>query len=162
MTVNEFIKRYFIEEIGSLVELHPFIAFTLISIGIEFLGKCLNSNKWDDRREKSGEIFNDAIKSYATLTKYSSIPLLYENLRCGLAHKFMVNGTLILGPEQNDLTSAIITIGCKEFYADFKQACLDAISNTNGLIKKNLSDQYDFEVDGYTGSTKVASVTTIE
>ena len=74
----------------------------------------------------------------------------------------MVNGTLILGPEQNDLTSAIITIGCKEFYADFKQACLDAISNTNGLIKKNLSDQYDFEVDGYTGSTKVASVTTIE
>lgn len=157
MIVSDFVYKYFIEEIGSLVEEHPFVAFTLMSIGIESLGKCLNANKWNDRKEKSVDTFNDAIKSYATLTKYAIIPDLYHNLRCGLAHRLMVQGHIILGPDKNNLTGSEYIIGCMEFYADFRQACLDAINNKSKMVKKNLSDEYDIEKGGHSGSTQVTT-----
>lgn len=161
MTVNVFINKYFIEEIGSLVEKRPFVSFVLMAIGIEFLGKCLNTNDWDDKSERSGKTFDYAIQLFDSLKKYQAIPDLYHNLRCGLAHRLMVKGNIILTPDQNNLTGPDFTIGCKEFYDDFKQACLDAIDNKNGMIKKNLNEEYDIEKDGYTGSTLVATNTII-
>lgn len=161
MNVSDFIEKYFIEEIGSLVEDHPFVAFTLMSIGVEFLGKCLNPNPWNDPNERSSRTFSNAINSFISLNKYSVVTDLYHNLRCGLAHRFMVQGQIILAPDKNDLTGTTITIGCKDFYADFKQACIDAIINKNGMIKKNLADEYDIEVDGVTGSTQTANTQAI-
>lgn len=152
MTVIEFIKKYFIEEIGSLVDERPFVSFVLMAIGVEFLGKCLNNNPWDDWKIKSpGDTFRDATKTYATLNKYDVIPDLYHSLRCRLAHRLMVKGYIILSPTFG--VHFNYTIGCKEFYDDFKQACQDAIDNKNGMIKKNLSEEYNIEVSGMTGST---------
>lgn len=161
MTVKDFINKYFIEEIGSLVEERPFVSFVLMSIGIEFLGKCLNTNDWDDKNERSGKTFDNALQQFDSLKKYQAIPDLYHNLRCGLAHRLMVKGHVILTPDQNNLTGPDYTIGCKEFYNDFKQACLDAIANKNGLIKKNHNEVYNFEASGMTGSTQVAKTTVI-
>ena len=160
MTVKDFINKYFIEEIGSLVEEHPFMCFALMAIGVQFLGKCLNNNPWDDWKIKSpGDTFRDATKTYATLNKYDVIPDLYHSLRCGLAHRLMVKGQIVLSPDQNNLTGPDYTIGCKEFYNDFKQACQDAIANKNGMIKKNLSEEYNIEVSELTGSTTTSSLT---
>ena len=162
MIVSDFIKKYFIEEVGFLVNEHPFVAFAIMSIGVEFLGKCLNNNPWDDWKfKKTIDSFDDAVKTYESLAKYISIPHLYHNLRCGLAHRFMIDGTIKLGSDKNDLTSIDMTIGCKEFYDDFKQACLDAINNKNGMIRKNLGEEYNIEIDGITGSTKTANTTVI-
>lgn len=159
MIVSDFIKKYFIEEIGSLVEDHPFVALTLMSIGVEFLGKCLNPNPWHDPSERSGATFKNAVNSFGSLNKYSVVTGLYHNLRCGLAHRLMVQGQIILGSDKNNLTCPIFTIGCKDFYADFKQACLDAINNKNGLIKKNLCEEYNIEIGDITGSTQTANTT---
>ncbi len=153
MTVKDFINKYFIEEIGSLVEERSFVSFVLMAIGIEFLGKCLNTNDWDDKSEKSGKTFDAAKIQFDSLVKYQAIPDLYHSLRCGLAHRLMVKGHIILSPDQNNLTGPDYTIGCKEFYNDFKQACQDAIDNKNGMIKKNLNEEYDIEFGGMTGST---------
>lgn len=157
MIVSVFIKNYFIEEIGSLVENHPFVALTLMSIGVEFLGKCLNPNPWNDPNERSGSTFNSAVNNFESLNKYSVVTDLYHNLRCGLAHRLMVQGQIILRPDKNDLTGPTFTIGCKDFYTDFKQACLDAINNKNGLIKKNLCEEYDIEIGDITGTTQTAN-----
>ena len=160
MIVSDFIQKYLIDRIESLIDDYPFESFILMSIGIEFLGKCLNNNPWDDwKMKKPSDTFDDAIKSYPTLTKYTSIPFLYHNLRCGLAHRFMVKGNINLCPDKNDLTNTIITIGCKELYADFRRACLDAINNKNGMIKKNMAEEYDIEIDSVTGSTQTANMT---
>lgn len=161
MTVKDFINKYFIEEIGSLVEERPFVSFVLMAIGIEFLGKCLNANDWDDKNEKSGKTFDDAIQHFDSLMKYQVIPDLYHSLRCGLAHRLMVKGQIILSPNKNDLIGPTFTIGCKDFYSDFRQACIDTINNKNGMIKKNLCEEYDIEIDGITGSTQTANSTVI-
>lgn len=71
----------------------------------------------------------------------------------------MVKGQIVLSPDQNNLTGPDYTIGCKEFYNDFKQACQDAIANKNGMIKKNLSEGYNIEVSELTGSTTTSSLT---
>lgn len=84
---------------------------------------------------------------------------MYHSLRCGLAHRLMVKGQIVLSPDQNNLTGPDYTIGCKEFYNDFKQACQDAIANKNGMIKKNLSEGYNIEVSELTGSTTTSSLT---
>lgn len=161
MIVRDFIGKYFIEEIGSLVEDHPFVALTLMSIGVEFLGKCLNPNPWNDPSERSGATFGNAINSFGSLNKYSVVIDLYHNLRCGLAHRLMVQGQIILSPNKNDLIGPTFTIGCKDFYSDFRQACIDTINNKNGMIKKNLGEEYDIEIDGITGSTQTANSTVI-
>ena len=158
MTVKDFINKYFIEEIGSLVEERPFVSFVLMAIGIEFLGKCLNTNDWDDKKEMSGKTFDHAIQQFDSLKKYQAIPDLYHSLRCGLAHRLMVKGQIILSTEQNNFSGPDYTIGCKEFYNDFRQACMDAIENKNGMVRKNLDKEYNIEVGGMTGSTQVAKM----
>lgn len=161
MTVKEFINKYFIEEVGSFVDEHPFVSFALMAIGVEFLGKCLNTNDWDDKNEKSGKTFDSAIQQFDSLKKYSAIPDLYHSLHCGLAHRLMVKGHVILSPDHNNIIGPDFIIGCKEFYDDFKQACQDAVDNKNGIIKKNLNEEYDIEKKGFTGSPQVAKTVVI-
>ena len=43
VTVENFIQDYLIKQIGEVKACHPYFAFALIAIGIEFLGKCQNS-----------------------------------------------------------------------------------------------------------------------
>ncbi len=159
MTGKEFIQDYLIDGIGDLVETKPFFAFTLMALGIEFLGKCLNTNDWDYSNSTSD--FNAAINSYDPLKKYVCNDIdLYHNLRCGLAHFFMVKPKIKLGPDGNNLGTSPIQIGCKEFYKDFRQACEDAINNKGVDIKKNIEDEFYDESDGITSNT-ISNSTTI-
>ncbi len=44
---KQFIETVLIKEIGELTNTNPYLSFVLIGIGIEFLGKCLDSNEND-------------------------------------------------------------------------------------------------------------------
>ena len=137
MNTSDFIKTVFINELKDIVDHHPYIAFMVMSTGIEFLGKCLDLNKtgWHDEG-KSKTSFREAIEEIPSLQKYK--PLLdkngydlYGSLRCGLLHsaqpKFKI--TLSSKEEAPHLLESIINaqqrinLKCEDFYADFKEAC---------------------------------------
>ena len=42
MKPKEFIQKVLIDEVDKIIEHHPYIAFSIMTIGIEFLGKCIN------------------------------------------------------------------------------------------------------------------------
>lgn len=148
---KEFIREYLIGKIGKLKDSEPYIAFLMMSIGIEFLGKCLNKKKKWDTEDRSKKDFNLAIGKLKSLKKYRSWDL-YHKLRCGLAHTMMVKS----GLEIKDKGASTSTcVSCEEFYNDFKAACEEVMNMS--LPVKNLDADYLVikEEDGAfaTGST---------
>lgn len=137
MTGKEFIQECLIKDIGEIVRNKQYYhAFALISIGIEFLGKCLHTH--DIHKDGfSSQDFKKALKYYESLKKYQAVPKLYINLRCGLLHAFLPKEGVKLTNIHNDFPAN--TIGCKELYDDFVIACRDAINNTHGYIKRDLN-----------------------
>ena len=114
-SAKEFIKEYLIGKIGKLKDSEPYIAFLMMSIGIEFLGKCLNDKHDWDISNMSESDFNLAIGSLKSLSKYQGWGL-YHKLRCGLAHTMMVKSGLWI---KNKGTSTSTCVSCEEFYNDF-------------------------------------------
>ena len=153
LSVKMFIQEYLIEKIERIKDTEPFFAFTLMSIGIEFLGKCLNEeNEWDKNR-KFGQDFDLALTEIPSLKPYKIYNDLYHNLRCGLAHNMMVKGSLLLSDHgENSKTG----ISCDAFYNDFKQAC-EYIMTQASLPVKNLNEtyltEYPDEFKATTGNT---------
>lgn len=158
MTGKEFIEKCLIEDIGEIVENKKYYhAFALMCIGIEFLGKCLNS---DDIHKKgqSSKDFNNALDTYQSLNKYKDFNDPYSALRCGLLHAFLPLEGVKLTDQDND--SSTNTIGCTCLYSDFVKACNDAISNKHGFIKRNL-DKPQLDVKGATSGTTTDLITSI-
>lgn len=154
MTGKDFIQKHLIDELGNITKDYPFHAVALMAIGIEFLGKCLIANPdWKDTDgKKHKDVFDAALDKYDPLIKYKAINGLYYDLRCSFAHHFMVEGDLTLSNNgSNDLAVKQIDYQC--LFENFKKACEIAISNTNGLIKKNLDEDYSDECGGITGAT---------
>lgn len=148
---KEFIREYLIDKIEKLKDSEPYIAFLMMSIGIEFLGKCLNDKHDWDVSNMSESDFNLAIGRLKSLKKYRSWDL-YHKLRCGLAHTMMVKS----GLEIKDKGASTSTcVSCEEFYNDFKAACEEVMNMS--LPVKNLDADYLVikEEDGAfaTGST---------
>ena len=57
----------------------------------------------------------------------------------------------------NTFSSTSVTLGCEEFYEDFRNACIEIIENKNNNIKKNLNEDYakiDGTITGRTESNK--------
>ena len=151
MNVREFIQKFMIEDIGKLVDSHPYHSFLLISIGIEFLGKCLNGNEWDDPNNSTND-FNNAIKDLRSFAKYRSITELHDKLRCGLAHLNAPKKGILLDKDGNDLSASPVILGCRELYEDFKSACNEVLEDKEGKVKKDMNKEYII-VDSTTGST---------
>lgn len=143
VTVREFIQNYLIDQIGDIKDRHPYFAFLLMAVGIEFLGKCQNSHDWDDYG-KVGPYKNfEKGLTIGPLQKYINRGL-YGTLRNGLAHALLIKQGIKVS--QGDYPNAL---NSDTFYADFKEACesvLNAKDNgcgkiltTDGIeIKKNL------------------------
>lgn len=140
LSPKDFIQQVFINEVGDLIEKHPYLAFMIMGIGIEFLGKCLTSgdSSWDVEG-KSRSSFNTAVKKLVALKKYEPYldkrnHDLYGSLRCGLAHaakpKYKI--TLSSKNEMANLTEFgdRLNLRCEDFYSDFKQACEEVIANS--------------------------------
>ena len=144
ITVREFIKEYLIDQIGEIKEKYPYLAFLLMSVGIEFLGKCQSSDDWNANKSNSKQDFGKGL-NIKPLDVYKNLDL-YKNLRCGLAHSLLTKGQLALSNKGEKSA-----INCDEFYEKFKEACEQVINgkkdenkkiyiNGNIEIKKDLDD----------------------
>lgn len=99
MTTKDFIQNVLINEIGQIVTNHPFLSFTLICVGIELLGMCMNGKpKWGSSG-KYGKDFKAGIDLMPD--KYQNIKQkLYDDLRNGMAH-YLSPKSFILGEYKN-------------------------------------------------------------
>ena len=161
MTVREFISEYLKRHIKEIKgNGYPFEAFMLMSIGIEFLGKCVNISF--DKTEQSKKDFESAIDNLGDLNKYKNLDGLYGVLRCGLVHCYMLNDSSIeLREGNNDLCSEQKVLGCDDFYGDFSKAC-DEILNSMDPNIKNILNKPQMTVNNQTtGNTDSNSSTQV-
>lgn len=139
ITPKQFVKEVLIDEIGEIIKKHPYLSFTLITSGIEFLGICVDkSSRWSDQG-KSRKHFYDCIDKLFP-KKYQAIKVqLYKDLRCGLMHS-QLPGNFKLTELKNDpigvlkyedhLVKNQYILVVDYFYFDFVQACQKVIANT--------------------------------
>lgn len=138
LTPKDFIKTVFVNEIGSLISGHPYISFMVMGIGIEFLGKCIDSQllTWNVPKRSKGD-FEAAIKTISSLKKYEPFLTsydLYSSFRCGLAHAASPKYQITLSSKDETAhlreNSNRLNLKVEDFYADFKDACEYVISYT--------------------------------
>ena len=131
VTVREFIQKYLIDQIEDVKNSHPYFAFLLMAVGIEFLGRCQSSKGWNDPKQNASVYFKDGL-DVAPLNKYRvKYPDLYHQLRCGLAHAYHPEGIILSDKE------GASDISCEEFYADFVDACKNILA---GNAPKTIRD----------------------
>lgn len=136
MTPKEFIKNVLIDEVKEIHLNHPYISFAIMAIGIEFLGKALNSYDDWNKSGRSKQDFELAINQLDSLKVYRPLLTshkLWDSLRNGFAHSFVPKGTLSLSSKAEtghlvNISSSQINLKCEDFYNDFKNACLEVIS----------------------------------
>lgn len=139
---KDFIRDALIEKIGKIIHVDAYLSFSLICSGIEFLGKCLDStNKWEDGF--SGGQFKAAIAKLFPDRYHNLADKLYEELRCGLSHRFMP-GSIALTQNSNDPDGEIkyenhpyiengkMRLVIEYFYFDFVEACKKVLSTNFG------------------------------
>jgi len=103
MRILDFIQKVLIDEFKEIQqdEGHPYISFSLICQGIEFLGACLDSEPFS-AKGLSAPRFRRAMydlfpTSYRKFNQGTGKPFdLYENLRCGLIHVILPGSRLDL------------------------------------------------------------------
>ncbi len=142
MTSKEIIKQTFLKEYKRLIDKEfYFISFSLIAVGIEFLGACLDENPFLEEGH-SKKRFNKAIKHLFD-KKYHQLEL-YENLRCGFAHVLLPGkGIDVIQQSEIDITKGKIHLGkyknrlvlvSQEFYEDFAKACEEIIKRIDNKL----------------------------
>jgi len=147
MTAKQFIETFFIAQVGEVVDTIPYMAFVVMGIGIEYLGKCLTKEKLQDE-EKSRERFEDAISTIPALSKYKPFTGkgnkfdLYSSLRCGLAHAAAPKYPIKLSSKNEEAHLTIhdngnrLNLRCEDFYDDFKRACEEVIQMPDPIMSK--------------------------
>lgn len=119
----------------------------MISSGIEFLGKAISDYDWI-MEGRSKEDFNNALQTFESLQKYSTLGLkqdsaqsdisLYSIVRCGIVHSSCPDVGITLTDAKNNLPGEI---GIKDFSSDFIAACNDLLNEDVSLGKgKTLQD----------------------
>lgn len=145
---KQFIKQVFIDELGELSKKNHYISFAVMAIGIEFLGKCLDTSAghWNVS-SKSEANFKTAIDELIAFTKYRNYKdILYTDLRCGFAHSFVPKKKLTLSSKNEmphmQINNDRLNLKCEDFYEDFKLACQEIIdkefTDANDKMNKDL------------------------
>lgn len=160
---KDFIKKVLIDEVGGMIDNHPYISFIMMGIGIEFLGKCSDSglNDWNVSG-RSRLDFENAIKKIPSLQKYQTYLTTYDmygSFRCGLAHavapKFKI--TLSSKEELGHLieVSGRLNLKVEDFYADFKLACEFIINASYPTGDKMNADFLQVPGDDFNSGTNI-------
>lgn len=133
MLPKEFIQGILIDELQDIVDRHKYISFTLIAIGIEFLGKCLMTTHQDWHNIPSDKAFNKGLSLLTEEeTTYGTLELRNE-LRNGFAHTLLPKSKIALSEVRNGAlhfshNSEGKTILVAEiFFCDFAKACQQVI-----------------------------------
>lgn len=87
-TAREFIRESLCDEIEDVGRQHPYLAFAMEAIAIEFLGKAINKElPWNTDPKESKRCFKNAIEKLGH--KYQKhAEMIYKELRCGMLHFF--------------------------------------------------------------------------
>lgn len=159
---TDFIKNVLVDEIGEIHQKHPYIAFVTMAIGIEFLGKCLNTHDDWNQSGQSKADFELAINSLHSFDKYRPLLVshkLWDSLRNGFTHAFVPKGTITLSsgteaPHSIDAINPIVNLKCEDFYGDFRDACNEVIGKTftSGKMTRDLMVVPDPVSSGSTSS----------
>lgn len=137
ITPKNYIKSILIEEVGDIVRRHAYIGFSVVCLGIEFLGSCLDKkSSWTDNG-KSQIHFESAVDTLFP-KQYKQIKTeLYKELRCGLVHSHLsgrfklteaknaYKGELSYEKHLKDNKNILVM---DYFYFDYMQACLKVLS----------------------------------
>jgi len=127
---KKFIQKYLIEEIRDVVFRHPFLAFSLIAIGIEFLGKCMliECDHWDIKREESFRPYGNGMDLLINIdSRYSELNLK-DQLRNGLIHTYLPKSKIVLsevkdGSKHLEQAGERTVLVIEILYRDFVKAC---------------------------------------
>jgi len=145
MMPKEFIQGVLINELHDIVKRHPYIAFSIIAIGIEFIGKCLMSTHQDWHNIPPDKAFDRGLSlMIEEEPAYLDLELRNE-LRNGFAHTLLPKSKIALSESKNgakhfSLNSEGKTILVIEiFFRDFVKACQQVIKKdfpTNDKMSK--------------------------
>lgn len=127
LSPKQFIQLVLIDQMSDIVKTHPYHAFVLIAVGLEFLGKCmLGTLVWDkpyDGALKEGiDLLISVDHNYATVD-------LRDLLRNGTAHMFCPKKGLVFSQESHGAKNfdkdshGQIVLVIEPFYKDFVAAC---------------------------------------
>lgn len=146
--IATFIRDNYISELKRLIQnRHFFVAFLVISSGIEFLGKAISNHGWF-KKGMSKKDFNHALAVFPSLNKYSNLGIKYDSsqndesfyaiVRCGIVHASRPLQGISLSDTINLLPNEI---GIKDLSTDFFTACNDLLNSAVPMGKgKNLND----------------------
>lgn len=142
MKVKDFINVVFLDEYRRLIYDCGFhyISFSLMALGIEFLGACLDENDFD-KTGLSGKRFRNAIEElfppqYQHFNEKSSPYDLCNKLRNVFAHQFRPGPGLGLthrdesikdGTKHLQIHNDRLTLVSEDLYEDFESACKEII-----------------------------------
>ncbi|MEI9909098.1 MAG: hypothetical protein WDO71_05175 [Bacteroidota bacterium] len=138
MTPKEFIYVVFLHDLALLVEEKPYISFSTMATGIEFLGKCLDNEAphWNvkDRSKINFELAINQLVSFESYRQYLNSHKLWDSLRNGFSHSFVPKYPLTLS-SKNEMGHLLLhennqrlNLKCEDFYIDFRNACLEVIA----------------------------------
>lgn len=144
LLTKDFIETVFISELGQVAQSFPYLAFMNIGIGVEFLGKCIDTGEEDwNRPQNSARHFKKAINELSGFERYRCYldsHDLYVSFRCGLAHAAAPNFgvTLSSGDEIGNLVlrNNRLNLKIEDLFEDFKLACREVIAKTFPVADK--------------------------
>ncbi len=131
MTPKQFIQHVLINEIGDIVTTHTYLSFSLIAIGIEFLGKCLltDNKDWHTNKTESDKAFQKGLNLIVEEDyRYKNLNLK-DQLRNGFAHSMAPKTKIMLSevkhgtPHLHQLPDGRTILVAEIFYRDFVRAC---------------------------------------
>ncbi len=127
MYPKEFIRHVLINEIGDIVRSHPYLSFTLIAIGIEFLGKCLSEHK-DWHKIKPERAFQMGLNLMAEEEPMYNTLNLRDELRNGFAHGLIPKSKIALSEVKHgglhfSERSGKTVLVAEILFRDFVRAC---------------------------------------
>jgi hypothetical protein len=148
MNVKQFINQVFLNEYRRLIYDYGFhyISFSLIALGIELLGACLDEHDFGKRNESSRR-FRRAIENLfpPEYQRFNSGDYdLCTNLRNGFAHQFRP-GSMVglthrdesrrLGTKHLQIHNDKLVLVSEDLYEDFVDACKKVVRRIdNGVI----------------------------
>lgn len=146
MKPKEFIEHVLINELGDIVFRHPYLSFSLLAIGIEFLGKCTLSDNEDwhninpDKSFKAGQGLLNQIDE-----RYRMVDLKNE-LRNGFSHTLSPKFGLILSELKNGSShfgkvEGRTILVAEIFYEDFIKCC-NKVINTEFEPKNKMNKDF--------------------
>jgi hypothetical protein len=150
MTPKQFIEVVFLTDLAEVTQTKPYISFSIVTTGIEFLGKCLDADAahWNVscRSKINFEAAINQLEAFTPYRQYLVSHKLWDSLRNGFAHSFVPKYPLTLSSknQMDHLTlhgNNRLNLKCENFYEDFRNACLEVLQMNFPLVTDKMNKQ---------------------